>query len=169
MPGPLRAIPRGYPRRLWAPPRRHCPAPLGVRSPILPYWLYFHTPLYRITSHSFIYKSCCSCCLRAPFELIKLARAGIYKLLRSSACWVPSAIHTTGESSSHLDGRSTASPPRSNSQSANDRLVHQAHTRDHSIMIYYGDAGIYSDDTLSSSTPGLQHLLLLQSPLSLCH
>lgn len=110
VPGPLRAIPRGYPRRLWAPPRRHCPAPLGVRSPILPYWLYFHTPLYRITSHSFIYKSCCSCCLRAPFELIKLARAGIYKLLRSSACWVPSAIHTTGESSSHLDGQSTAPP-----------------------------------------------------------
>ena len=115
VPGPLRAIPRGYPRRLWAPPRRHCPAPLGVRSPILPYWLYFHTPLYRITSHSFIYKSCCSCCLRAPFELIKLARAGIYKLLRSSACWVPSAIHTTGEESSHLDALFTASPSGSTS------------------------------------------------------
>ena len=43
VPGPLRANPRGYPRRLWAPPRRHCPAPLGVRSPILPYWLHFHT------------------------------------------------------------------------------------------------------------------------------
>jgi hypothetical protein len=28
---------------------------LGIRSPILPYWLYFHTPLYRITSHSFIH------------------------------------------------------------------------------------------------------------------
>jgi hypothetical protein len=25
---PLRANPRGYPRRLWAPSRRHCPAPL---------------------------------------------------------------------------------------------------------------------------------------------
>jgi hypothetical protein len=43
VPGPLRANPRGYPRRLWAPPMRHCPAPLGVRSPILPYWLYFHS------------------------------------------------------------------------------------------------------------------------------
>jgi hypothetical protein len=39
----LRVNPRGYPRRLWAPPRRHCPAPLGVRSPILPYWLYLYT------------------------------------------------------------------------------------------------------------------------------
>jgi hypothetical protein len=43
VPGRPRANPRGYPRRLWAPPRRHYPAPLGVRSPILPYWLYFHT------------------------------------------------------------------------------------------------------------------------------
>jgi hypothetical protein len=26
--------PRGYPRRLWTPPRRHCPAPLGAGGPI---------------------------------------------------------------------------------------------------------------------------------------